>query len=67
MARKLTDKTDKTDRRMIGVDLITDGLLEAIAKYDGSSKVHVVRQLVRSAARAHYGTVEAALLEVRNG
>ena len=34
MARKLTDKTD---RRMIGVDLVTDGLLEAIAKYDGSS------------------------------
>jgi adenine-specific DNA methylase len=52
---------------MIGVDLVTDGLLEAIAKYDGSSKVHVIRQLVRSAARSHYGTIEAALLEVRNG
>jgi hypothetical protein len=66
MAAK-TQGSDKNLRRMIGVDLITDGLLEAIAKYDGSSKVHVVRQLVRSAARAHYGTVEAALLEVRNG
>lgn len=59
--------SNKNLRRMIGVDLVTDGLLEAIAKYDGSSKVHVVRQLVRSAARALHGTVEAARLEVRNG
>jgi hypothetical protein len=63
----MDSKDRNTQRRMIGVDLITDGLLEAIAKYDGSSKVHVIRQLVRSAARSHYGTIEAALLEVRNG
>ena len=63
----MDSKDRNTQRRMIGVDLVTDGLLEAIAKYDGSSKVHVIRQLVRSAARSHYGTIEAALLEVGNG
>jgi hypothetical protein len=65
MAQK-SESDAKNTRRMVGVDLVTDGLLEAIAKYDGSSKVHVIRQLVRSAARSHYGTIEAALLEVRH-
>ena len=49
----------------MGLDETTDGLLSALAKFDGSTKVHVVRQLVRAAARNHYGTVEAALMEVR--
>lgn len=52
---------------MVGVDRTTAQLLDALARYDGSSKVHVVRQLVRAAARQHYGTLEAALMEVRNG
>ena len=56
----------KDKRVMVGVDRITAQLLDALARYDGSSKVHVVRQLVRAAARQHYGTVEAALMEVRN-
>ena len=50
----------------VGVDLTTHRLLGALAKYDGCSRVHVIRQLVRAAARSHYGTVEAALLEVRD-
>jgi hypothetical protein len=50
----------------VGVDVTTHALLGALAKYDGCSRVHVIRQLVRAAARSHYGTVEAALLEVRH-
>ena len=57
----------KPKRVMLGLDETTDGLLSALAKFDGSTKVHVVRQLVRAAARNHYGTVEAALMEVRRG
>jgi hypothetical protein len=60
-----SEETRKPKRVMLGVDETTDGLLTALAKFDGSTKVHVVRQLVRAAARNHYGTVEAALMEVR--
>jgi hypothetical protein len=60
------EETRKPKRVMLGVDETTDGLLTALAKFDGSTKVHVVRQLVRAAARNHYGTVEAALMEVRS-
>jgi hypothetical protein len=50
----------------VGLDRTTNDLLTALAKFDGSSKVHVIRQLVRAAARTHYGSLENALLEVRS-
>jgi len=53
-------------RVQVGLDRTTNDLLTALAKFDGSSKVHVIRQLVRSAARTHYGSLENALLEVRS-
>lgn len=62
-----SEEIRKPKRVMLGLDETTDGLLSALAKFDGSTKVHVVRQLVRAAARNHYGTVEAALMEVRRG
>lgn len=61
------ERIRKDKRVMVGVDRTTAQLLDALARYDGSSKVHVVRQLVRAAARQHYGTLEAALMEVRHG
>ncbi len=68
MARRNDERPVKAgkDRMQVGVDITTHALLGALAKYDGCSRVHVIRQLVRAAARSHYGTVEAALLEVRN-
>lgn len=66
-AAGLQGKKPATRRVMLGVDEITDRLLTALAREDATTKVHVVRQLVRSAARTHFGTVEAALLEARHG
>lgn len=54
-------------RVMLGLDETTDKLLVALAQYDASTKVHVVRQLVRAAARKYFGSVESAMLEVRRG